>query len=201
LTAVATDHLLAPAIDTAHETGWWAMLCVCATEAAFFSYLITAFWYLAMRSPRWPPPGFRLPELTTPVVMTVCLLSSSVAMWWAERGGKRHDVRQAVAGMSGAIMLGVIFVVLFLTEYRAKVQEFLPQTHVYASLFYLITGIHGLHVIFGLMLIAFTLLRVVRGTRDPRWPSAVSTVSLYWHFVDVVWLVILSNLYLTPHFA
>ncbi len=201
MTATPADHLLPPAVDPAHETGWWAMLCVCATEAAFFAYLITAFWYLAMRSPRWPPPGFKVPELVIPLLMTACLLSSSVAMWWAERGGKRHDARQAITGMGVAIALGLAFVALFLTEYVSKVKEFLPQTHVYGSLFYLITGIHGAHVVFGLLLIGFTALRVLRGRADPRWPSAVSTVSLYWHFVDVVWLVILSNIYLTPHFA
>jgi heme/copper-type cytochrome/quinol oxidase subunit 3 len=199
--AVPADRLLAPAYQPDRATGWWAMACVCATEAAFFAYLITAYWYLAMRSPHWPPPGIRAPTLPTPLLMTAALLSSSVAMWWGERGTKRGNQRQVVAGLVGAVALGLTFVVLFITEYWHKLQELLPQTHVYGSLFYVITGVHGLHVIFGLLLISYTLLRVVRSEFDPRRYRIVSTTALYWHFVDIVWLVIVTNLYLTPRFA
>ena len=84
-------------------------------------------------------------------------------------------------------------------EYREKLAHFKPTSNAYASTFYTITGFHGTHVAFGLLLLGLTLLRDARGRIDPERPVAVKVSSLYWHFVDAVWLVILTSLYLSPH--
>jgi heme/copper-type cytochrome/quinol oxidase subunit 3 len=201
MTAATSDHLLEPAALPQHETGWWAMLCVCGTEAAFFAYLITAYVYTALDSPTWPPPSIAKPALRIPLIMTVALVSSSGAMLWAERGIRRGNIRQLRVGLLTAIALGLVFLGLFAVEYAGKVRQFLPQTHAYASLFYLITGVHGAHVCFGVLMIGYVLARSMRHQIHARRYAVVSTVGLYWHFVDVVWLVILTTLYLSPRLA
>ena len=198
MTALAAPSLLPAVPEPSRETGWWAMVCVCATEASLFAVLITAYFYLAMRSATWPPPGIRSPELEIPLAMTVALLSSSGAMAWAERGVARNRRPQLIAGLALAIGLGAVFLALFVHEYHDKLRLVLPHMHAYASMFYVITGIHGAHVSFGLLLLAFTLLRAVRGHFDAHHRSGVAIVALYWHFVDLVWLVIVATLYLSP---
>jgi heme/copper-type cytochrome/quinol oxidase subunit 3 len=198
MTAVPATPLLPAASMPSRETGWWAMMCVCATEASLFAVLITAYFYLAMRSASWPPAGIRAPALEIPMAMTVALVSSGGAMAWAERGIARSRRSQLIAGLGAAIVLGVIFLGLFVHEYHDKLRVVLPQTHAYASLFYVITGIHGAHVSFGLLLLAFTLLGALRGQFDSQHRSGVAIVALYWHFVDLIWLVIVATLYLSP---
>ncbi|MGH7523697.1 MAG: cytochrome c oxidase subunit 3 [Gemmatimonadales bacterium] len=198
MTAVPAAPLLPATPVPSRETGWWAMVCVCATEASLFAVLITAYFYLAMRSATWPPAGIQSPELEIPMAMTVALLSSSGAMAWAEHGVARNRRWQLIAGLATAIVLGVIFLGLFVHEYHDKLRLVLPQTHAYASLFYVITGIHGAHVSFGLLLLGFTLLAALRGHFDAHHRSGVAIVALYWHFVDLVWLVIVATLYLSP---
>src|SRR6185295_11966459 len=74
---VASDHLLAPAVEPTREVAWWGMGLLCATEAALFAYLLASYFYLAVQNPAWPPQGVDLPKLAKPIVMTVLLLSSS----------------------------------------------------------------------------------------------------------------------------
>jgi heme/copper-type cytochrome/quinol oxidase subunit 3 len=186
---------------TGRDTGWWAMACVCGTEASFFAYLITAYAYLATRAPTWPPPGIPRPSLLIPVIMTVTLVSSSVVMAAAERAIRRGDVRGLRYRLALSLLLGVVFVGLLAAEWAGKVAEVLPQTHVYGSLFYVMTGMHGLHVLAGLLMIGYTLVRALRGHFSARGFGGVSVVALYWHFVDVVWLALFTTLYLTPRFT
>lgn len=185
---------------SSHDNGWWAMACFCGTEAAFFAYLITAYYYLAMRSPTWPPPGIHDPELLVPCIMTVLLLSSSATTAWGERGAREGDTRQLVAGLGSTMVIGCTFIALFVYEYREKLREMLPQTHAYASLYYVITGVHALHVMFGIVLLAYTLTRALRSPVELR-GRMVATSALYWHFVGVVWLAIMGTVYLSPRFT
>ncbi|HEY3933957.1 MAG TPA: cytochrome c oxidase subunit 3 [Gemmatimonadales bacterium] len=197
----AAGDLFSGASGTGHDTGWWAMACVCGTEAAFFAYLITAYAYLATRATAWPPPGIARPSLVIPVVMTVALVTSSLVMAAAERAIRAGNVRALAFRLSISMGLGLVFVGLLIAEYAGRLRELLPQTHVYGSLFYVMTGMHGLHVIAGLLLIGYTLLRTLRGDFRAGAFGGVSVVALYWHFVDVVWLVLFTTLYLSPRFS
>jgi len=97
-------------------------------------------------------------------------------------------------------LLGVGFLVLQTLEYGEKLRTMSPMSNAYASTFYTITGFHGAHVAFGLLLLLYTLLRDSLGRIEPERPIVVKVSSLYWHFVDVVWLAILTSLYLSPRF-
>jgi heme/copper-type cytochrome/quinol oxidase subunit 3 len=177
------------------------MMLVCASEAALFAYFIVSYFYLGASNPAWPPAGVQLPKLEKPLIMTVLLVSSSVVLVLAER--QREHGRRSVyrGGVALTVLLGIAFLALQAGEYREKLRTLAPTSNAYASLFYTITGFHGTHVAFGLLLLLFTLLRDVRGRIDPERPIPVKVASLYWHFVDIVWLAILTSLYLSPRWT
>lgn len=192
--------LLPPLPSSRKDVAWWGMALVCATEGAFFAYLIMSYFYLGLRSPTWPPPGIDKPKLELPLIMTATLLLSSVAVWWGEHGIKRGRRGQLVAGLLLGIALGLTFLAIQYVEYHEKLRHFIPQTHSYASIFYTTTGFHGAHVAFGLLMLLFTLVRAVLGHFDAEEHTAVKTTSLYWHFVDGVWLTIIVSIYVSPRF-
>ena len=80
-----------------------------------------------------------------------------------------------------------------------KLEEFTPRTNAYGSLFFAITGFHGMHVMVGLLLILFVQVRAWLGHFDRTRHLHVQTTAMYWHFVDAVWVVIMLSLYIGPH--
>lgn len=176
------------------------MACTCATEASLFAYLITAYFYLDLRSATWPPAGIERPRLALPIVMTLLLLSSSATMLWGEDGIRKNRAGQLSLGIFGTLVLATGFLVLFVKEYHDKLAHFTPSTHAYASIFYTTTSLHGMHVIVGMIILAFTLLRTRLGHFSAEHHTGVSVASLYWHFVGFVWLSIFTCFYLSPHF-
>lgn len=180
--------------------GWWGMVMLVITEAMFFTILLSSYWFLRFRAgPEWPPAGIEKPDLFLPLLMTPILLLSSAPMHWAETGIQRGKAWRLRLGLALTIALGGTFVGLQVLEYLEKVEEFLPTTNVYGTLFYAITGFHGLHVAVGLLMLLWLEYYALRGrfTQDHHLP--VQVVTMYWHFVDVVWVFILGTIYLSPH--
>ena len=161
------------------------MALVIATEAALFASLFFAWAFLKHDSSAWS--AHPAPDLLLPGINTALLLASSVVLEWAPRG------RRALAL---AIALGATFAVVQGWEYTRL--AFGPATDAYGSAFIVMTGIHGVHVLAGLLMLGFVALtwrRQQSGTPNER----LRIASLYWHFVDLVWLVLFSVLYLAPH--
>jgi heme/copper-type cytochrome/quinol oxidase subunit 3 len=180
------------------EAGRWAMLLFLVNEATLFGCLVASYFYLGFVTHVWPPSGVERPALALPLIMTALLLSSSVALVAAEAALKRRKPTAYRAGVVVAIGLGAGFLALQLVEYHDKLGRLHPSDNAYASLFYTITGLHGTHVAFGLLFLAWALARESTGTASPSRSVAIRNSSLYWHFVDAVWLVILTSLYLSP---
>lgn len=204
MTAIAQPVRARPAPRPERSTrsvAWWGMALLCATEGTLFACLIASYFYLAVGSRRWPPPGIEVPKLLLPGMMTACLVLSSAVLHWAERGIRQGQRGRLTAALAGSIMLGAAFLALQAREYADKLKHFRPQEHAYASLFYTITGFHGAHVAAGVLLLSYTLLRAARGHFTARDHVGVSVTALYWHFVDVVWLVIVISLYLSPRWS
>ncbi len=179
----------------ARSVGRWGMIAVVATESAFFAYFLFSYFYLSsMSSNPWPS---STPSLALPLVNTGILLTSSVTAIWAERGIQRNAQTRLRAGLAMSIGLGVLFLALQVVEYS---REPLSPTHdAYGSLFYTITGFHGAHVFIGLVMLTVVLVRAMRGHFTAGQHEAVSNATLYWHFVDAVWLAVFTTLYVTPH--
>jgi heme/copper-type cytochrome/quinol oxidase subunit 3 len=182
------------------EIGWWGMVVFCLTEGALFAYLIGSYFYLGVSNPAWPPAGIERPKLLLPLIMTALLLSSSFVLRSGEKAFERSALGRFRVSTLVTILLGLGFLLLQFQEYRNKLPKMGPRTHAYASIFYTITGFHGVHVLVGLLLLAWTFAREWTGNLRPQRPHSLKITSLYWHFVDGVWLVILAALYLSPRF-
>lgn len=192
------DRLLPPARTPFREVGMWGMLLFCATEATLFAYLLMSYFYLGVTNPAWPPSGDEDPKLKLPLIMTGVLLSSSVVLYVAEQFRRRGRALLYRAGTALTILLGLTFLGLQAKEYTDKLKHMPPSSHAYPSIFFLITGFHGSHVALGLLMLLWTLVADMRGRLAVSEPLALKNTSLYWHFVDGVWLVILTCLYLSP---
>lgn len=182
-------------------TGYWGMWGLIATETMLFSILLASYWFLRFRfGPGWPPAGIPKPELLLPLyVMTPLLLLSSAPMHLADRSIRKRNRTLLIGGLLAVFAMGAAFMGLFAVEYLHKAKEFTPQTNVYGSLFYAVTGFHGIHVFVGLMMILWLLFYAARGAFSAERHLAVQLVAMYWHFVDVVWVFVLTTIYLSPH--
>ncbi|SAL01221.1 cytochrome c oxidase subunit I [Caballeronia pedi] len=176
--------------------GWWGCLTLVATEAALFGYLIFSYLYLASQTTQpWPPEG--LPKLGLGLANTSILLSSSVFVWGSERFVRRGRRGMGALMLAIAIVLGVVFVAIQLKEWSNH--PYGLTTHLYGSLYFTITGFHLMHVLVGLVVLAFLGLWTGLGYFDWARSAALTIGGLYWHFVDVVWLFIFATLYLSPY--
>lgn len=175
--------------------GWWGVLALIVTEGFLFGYLLFTYFYLASQAEQhWPPDG--APVLFKPAVNTFILLTSSVFVWLCEyclRHGRR---RYSLLAMTIALMLGGCFVFIQLQEWGKKSYDM--SSSLYGSLYFTITGFHMLHVVVGLIILLLLLSWIALGYFDSKRYLAVTIGGLYWHFVDVVWLLVFTSLYLTP---
>jgi cytochrome c oxidase subunit 3 len=182
--------------------GWWGMVGLIATESMLFGALIASYFYLRFTSgPVWPPDGIAKPTLELPLIMTAILWSSSIPVHIADTGIRRGNQARLKAGLALGFLLGAVFLGLqVIVEYPEKLLEFMPQTNAYGSLFYSLTGLHGTHVLIGLMFSLWVQVRAWRGAFDAERHLTVQNFTMYWHFVDAVWAFVLFTIYLTPHF-
>ena len=177
------------------------MVLLIFTEATFFTILLTSYWYLRFRhGPVWPPDGIDKPKLFLVSIMTPILLLSSGPMHWAELGIKKGRRWQLRLGLLLTFAMGATFLGLQAKEYVETLKQFTPRTDAYGTLFFSITGFHGIHVAVGLLVNLWLQFYAWRGrfTEDRYLPVEVGV--MYWHFVDAVWVFILGTLYLSPHF-
>jgi heme/copper-type cytochrome/quinol oxidase subunit 3 len=182
----------------ARSTGFWGMMLLIATEASLFAYLLFSYFYLgSMAKGPWPPEG--PPSLNLVLPNTILLLISSGTMYWAESGVKKGELARLRIGLLVTLALGVVFLIIQGIEYSNK--HITITTNAYGSLFFTITGFHGAHVAAGLIMIGVITLRAFLGHFNSRHHEAITNVSWYWHFVDLVWLSVFTSLYLIPQFG
>lgn len=194
------ERLLPPSRKPYADVGWWGMVLFIMTEGTMFAYFLTSYFFLGVENPRWPPAGVPEPALRLPLVMTALLVASSIALYVAQRAFDNSKRRHYRIGVLVTLLLGIGFLLLQWREYHEKLLTASPSDNSYESLFFTITSFHGAHVLVGLLILAWTLLRETTGRIDPERPVAIHVSSLYWHFVDVVWLAIIVCIYLSPRF-
>ncbi len=200
LTAFSVARWVRPgsAVEGNGDIARWGMVLLCVTEAALFAYFLAGYFYLGVVNSAWPPPGIEKPSLTLPLIMTLVLVSSSATLTVADWAIGRGRTMLYRIGVVSTVLLGSGFLTLQAIEYTGELKHGGPTMHAYLSMFYTITGFHGVHVFVGLLLISWALLQELRGYVTSERPAYARNVSVYWHFVDAVWLVILTVLYLTP---
>ncbi|MDG5776372.1 heme-copper oxidase subunit III [Haloarculaceae archaeon H-GB2-1] len=175
----------------------FAMLLFLGTELATFGAGFV--YYFFVRAGTWPPAGAELPHLVSGLVLgnTAILILSSITLHFAHVALRRNNRDRFIQLLGVTLLLGIIFVGGQILEYyEFIVNEGLTiSSGVFASAFFGLTGLHGLHVTMGAILLAIVLIRGVYGQYDAERHTSVTTVSMYWHFVDVVWIFLVAVLY------
>lgn len=171
------------------------MLLFIASEATFFLLLIIAFVVYHQAAGNGAEAAAAL-DVRRTGLFTVLLLASSVTMWLAVRSGQRGG-RAAAAWLAVTIALGGTFLVGQGREYADLVrQDVTISRDLFGTTFFTLTGFHGLHVLVGLVMLAIVLATALLWRRGTPRTTVLETVSLYWHFVDAVWLVVFPVVYL-----
>ncbi|GAB4349276.1 MAG: heme-copper oxidase subunit III [Cyanophyceae cyanobacterium] len=164
-------------------------------EAMIFLGLFAAYLTFRAVAPEWPPAGTPKLELLLPGINTLILISSSFVVHRADEAIKKDDVKSMRLWFAITAAMGAVFLVGQLYEYFHL--EFGLTDNLFASTFYVLTGFHGLHVAFGLMLMLAVLWRSRReGHYSSQSHFGIEAAELYWHFVDVIWIILFVLLYL-----
>ncbi len=180
----------------AADANRFAMTLFLISEAAFFGFLIIAYVYFHGSVHDGPDAENSLHPLTTGIY-TVFLLASSFTMWRAEKSHSRNRVFQFALWLSATVAFGVIFMFGQSREYIGLYRKNVTVSrNVFGTSFFTLTGFHGLHVLMGLIALGLLLAVSVLGGFKSSDSSAVRTIALYWHFVDWVWVIIFSVVYL-----
>lgn len=173
----------------------WAMPFFIVAEAFLFLGFFAAYWVTRLTSESWPPAGTPEISVTVPLVMTVLLVLSSFTMHIAEKNleAESHDKSGFLTWLVVTMVLGTAFLGISAFEWTEMFHEgFTFGTNVFSSSFFSITGFHGSHVLVGLGMFLAILLPALSGKINH---AFVKSASIYWHFVDVVWFFVVSQLY------
>ncbi len=187
----ATQHRVAP---FGKSLDWWGFALFVLSEAWIFLNLVAAYIYLRWLSPASQPMALPHRELLLPSINTAILLGSGVVAHWANTGLDRDDRRRLCGGFIATIVLGLLFLAGQGWEYTHA--SFTPQSSIYGACFFTLTGLHGLHVAVGAVFLLVLLLRAWGGAFSSEHAFPVQAGTLYWHFVDAVWVVLFTLLYL-----
>jgi cytochrome c oxidase subunit III len=180
------------------SAGWWGMLCLIATEAILFVYLLFSYAYLGSQaSGHWPPYGN--PSLALALPDTAVLLGSSFVLGWGQRAFRQ---RGAIGALRIALLvtfvMGAVFVAVQALEWRGK--PFTLDQDAYSAAYFTLTGIHMAHVVLGLAVLLALFVWSFTDRLGGR-SQHVTLGALYWHFVDVVWIFLFTTIYILPRLS
>ena len=177
------------------KIGIWLFL---ASEVMLFGALFATYIILRVGSPDWPM-GREILNVPLATINTVVLISSSVTMVMAWASLARKNFGQFRWYMGATVLFGVGFLVIKYIEYSAKIHHGLtPSTNNFMAIYFTLTGLHGLHVLGGMIVMAYFLgpgAKMWKSEPD-RFTNRIEVVGLYWHFVDLVWIFLFPTLYL-----
>jgi cytochrome c oxidase subunit 3 len=180
-----------------YDKAWWGMVVVIATEGMIFLCLLAANFFLRATSKQWPPAGTELPELFQTSIFTAVLLGSSLPIFWVDWAVERGRMRAVQIGLALSWLMGAAFLVHTIQDFRAL--HFGWSDSAYGSIYYVIIGLHALHVVVGLLFSLVVQLKVALQRVDGERHLTLTVFSLYWHFVDAVWVFVFTSMILSVH--
>jgi cytochrome c oxidase subunit 3 len=175
------------------EAQFLGMLLFIISEVMLFGAFFTAYFFIrVVNHAHWPATGTKLP-VAVAGVNTAILLSSSLTMHWSLISAKNENRFGMRAGLVSTLLLGITFLTVQINEYVHI--GFAPHDHAQGSIFYGLTGLHGAHVFVGLTLLSFATIRSFRGHFTAKEHRGVEVPGIYWHFVDVMWIIVYTTIY------
>src|SRR5580704_11573548 len=174
--------------------GTIGMISLIVAETAIFSIFVVAYVYYIGKSLTGPYPH---QVLELPIFNTVCLLSSSFTIWIAERALKRGARGAFTLWWAITVALGAIFLVGTGLEWKKLIYHdgLSISTNLFGTTFYSLVGLHASHVIVGLTMLSIVMIFSLAGKIKKEHSRQLEVLSLYWHFVDAVWVVVFSVVY------
>jgi cytochrome c oxidase subunit 3 len=194
INATARTSHAEPTEEALPSRGRVGMFCLIATEAALFSIFVVAYLFYIGKSLSGPYP---VQVLEVPILPTLCLLASSATIMLAERAlHQGHGVRFKGWWLL-TMLLGFEFLCATAVEWHRLIFTYhlTISTNLFGTTFYSLVGFHAMHVTVGLILLTLVLILSIRGYVTQAQGERVAALSLYWHFVDVVWIVVFLVVY------
>lgn len=188
-------------IDELGETPWTlpyrgtvGMACLIVAEAAIFTIFVVAYVFYIGKSLSGPTPA---QVLELPIFGTVCLLSSSITVHFAVSALRKGNLRLCTANLAGTVLLGSIFLGTTAREWYHLIHDegLTIQTNLFGTTYYSLVGLHATHVVVGLMMLSLVLGFALAGRVKEEHAEKLEVLSLYWHFVDAVWVVVFMVVY------
>jgi cytochrome c oxidase subunit 3/cytochrome o ubiquinol oxidase subunit 3 len=191
---VPLEHIEHPESWKLPSRGYVAMSSLIVAETAIFTIFVTAYLYYLGRDVAGPTPR---EVLELPIFGTVCLLSSSFFIVLAEHAIGHGRMGAFKLWWSVTIVLGVIFLIGTGMEWDKLIthDHLTIATNLFGTTFYSLVGLHASHVIIGLLMLLITLIFALTGKLNASHAERVKVLALYWHFVDAVWVVVFTVVY------
>lgn len=164
-------------------------------ESAIFTIFVVAYLFYLGKSLTGPTPR---QVLEMPIMATICLLSSSLTVWRAEKAIEEERMGAFIFWLAATISLAGVFLTDTAFEWKKLIYQdgLTISTNLFGTTFYSLVGLHASHVVVGLFLLTATLIFSAFGWVDSRQSERFGVIALYWHFVDAVWVVVFTVVYL-----
>ena len=174
--------------------GTVGMACVILAESAIFIIFVVAYIYYMGKSVTGPTPS---QVLELPVLGTICLLSSSITAHLAVLSLRKQCNRRCTAFLAATVLLGAIFIATTAREWYHLIHDvgLTLKTNLFGTTYYALVGLHATHVVVGLTMLSVALIASLVGAVNQTHAEKLEVLSLYWHFVDAVWVVVFVVVY------
>ena len=179
---------------TLPSRGIVGMTCLIIAEAAIFVIFVVAYIFYIGKSLTGPMPK---DVLELPIFTTICLLSSSLTVHAAVSALRKSKQRLCSLWLAATVLLGGIFIAGTAHEWYDLIYNhgLTIRTNLFGTTFYSLVGLHATHVVVGLILLSLALLFSIRGEMKEEHSEKLEVLSLYWHFVDGVWVIVFLVVY------
>ena len=171
------------------------MACLIIAESAIFIIFVVAYLFYIGKSLTGPTPR---EVLEIPWFATVCLLSSSITVHFAVQSLRSAKVNLCAAWLAATVLLGGIFIAATAMEWYDLIYHYglTVRTNLFGTTFYSLVGLHASHVLVGLLMLGLTLIFALMGKVNQHHAERLEVISIYWHFVDAVWVVVFTVIYI-----
>jgi cytochrome c oxidase subunit 3 len=174
--------------------GTVGMACLIVAESAIFIIFVVAYIFYIGKSLTGPTPA---QVLELPIFGTICLLSSSITVHFAVSALRKDNLRNCSLWLASTVLLGTIFLVTTGQEWYhlIRYEGLTLQTNLFGTTYYSLVGLHATHVVVGLIMLSIALVLSLRGSVKEEHSEKLEVLSIYWHFVDAVWIVVFTVVY------
>jgi heme/copper-type cytochrome/quinol oxidase subunit 3 len=189
----AQDVARAAAQRVGLPAGWWGMLMLIASEGALMGSFVATYWYLRLSARHWPPAGIPEPKVVVPMVMAGVLLTTSVPMRFASLAVRQGRLAATRLWILLAFVVQSGYLAYELHDYAAELHRTSMTLDAYSSIYYVLLGADHAHVLIGLLLELWLLLKLARGLTMYRLNATVA-ITWYWYFANVLTVIVIGTL-------